>query len=33
MEIMERGGLLEAITLDYFYPSVQEGIDACLSEK
>jgi sulfate permease, SulP family len=32
MGIMERGGLLEAVPPDHFYPSVQDGVDAILAE-
>jgi high affinity sulfate transporter 1 len=33
MGIMERGGLLEAVPPDYFYPSVQDGVDAILADQ
>lgn len=32
-EVMERGGLLDAIPEDHFYPSVQAGVDAYLAEQ
>lgn len=32
-EIMKRGGLEEAIPPQHFYPSVQAGVDAFLSEQ
>jgi high affinity sulfate transporter 1 len=33
MEVMERGGLEETIPPEHFYPSVQAGVDAFLSEQ
>ena len=30
MEIMRRGGLLEAVPLEHFYLSVQDGVNAIL---
>jgi SulP family sulfate permease len=32
-EIMERGGLLDAIPLEHFYPSIQAAVDAYLAEQ
>jgi high affinity sulfate transporter 1 len=33
MDVMERGGLEEAIPAEYFYPSVQAAVDAFLAEQ
>lgn len=33
MEVMERGGLEEAIPVEHFYPSVQAAVDAILAEQ
>ena len=32
-EIMERGGLMQAVPAEHFYPTVQDGVDAYLDEK
>ncbi len=32
-EVMERGGLEEAIPAEHFYPSVQAAVDAYLAEE
>jgi MFS superfamily sulfate permease-like transporter len=32
-EIMERGGLLQAVPAEHFYPTVQEGVDSVLAEQ
>jgi MFS superfamily sulfate permease-like transporter len=32
-EIMDRGGLLDAIPEDHFYPSIQSAVDAFLAEQ
>ena len=31
-EIMERGGLMQAVPAEHFYPTVQDGVDAYLGE-
>lgn len=33
LDIMERGGLIEAIPAAHFYPSVQTAVDAYLAER
>ncbi len=33
MQIMERGGLLETVPTEHFYPSVQDGVDAIRAEQ
>ena len=33
MEIMERGGMLQVVPAEHFYPTVQEGVDSVLAEQ
>jgi high affinity sulfate transporter 1 len=33
MEVMERGGLVEAIPVEHYYPTVQSAVDAFLAEQ